>query len=149
MKLAWIAVGGEARTVEAALARLEVVADAFLSVGAPVQHALPELLRAGRAAADAIRERTRSNLAWLAAAAHLQPVTVLDVEGGWYATLRLPATRTEEEWAIDLIERDGVSVHPGHFFDFDREPYLVVSLLTPEATFREGVKRLLQRAVED
>jgi aspartate/methionine/tyrosine aminotransferase len=146
MKLAWIAIGGEARRVEDALARLEVVADAFLSVGAPVQHALPELLRVGRGAAEAIRKRARSNLSWLVAAAHLSPVTVLDVEGGWYATLRLPGTRSEEEWAIDFIERDGVYVHPGHFFDFDREPYVVVSLLSPEATFREGVRRILARA---
>jgi aspartate/methionine/tyrosine aminotransferase len=149
MKVAWIAVGGEPRRVEHALARLEIVTDAFLSVATPVQHALPHLLAAGRAAADAIRARTRSNLAWLVAAARSLPVTVLDVEGGWYATLRLPRTLTEEEWTVGFIARDGVYVHPGHFFDFADEPYVVLSLLTPEPTFRAGAARVLERVTRD
>jgi aspartate/methionine/tyrosine aminotransferase len=144
-KLAWTAVGGEKARVEAALARLEVVADAFLSVGAPVQHALPALLASRATAEDAIRDRTTRNLAWLEAAVAGSAVSLLDVEGGWYATLRLPRTRDEQAWALAFLEEDGVHVHPGHFFDFDEEAYVVVSLLTPEATLREGSRRILDR----
>lgn len=149
MKLAWIAVTGEAARVEAALARLEVVADAFLSVGAPVQHALPRLLASRAAAEGAVVARTRENLAALRASCAGQAVSVLDVEGGWYATLRLPRTRLELDWALALLEQDGVYVHPGHFFDFESEAYLVVSLLTQEAAFREGVARIVQRVARD
>jgi len=71
--------------------------------------------------------------------------TLLDVEGGWYATLRLPATETEEAWTLAFLEQDGVYVHPGHFFDFPAEAFVVLSLLTPESAFEEGVRRLLDR----
>ncbi len=145
LKLAWIAVGGDGARARAALERLEVIADAFLSVGTPVQHAVPKLLAAGRVTERAIRERTASNWGWLGEACRHAPVSLLDAEGGWYATLRLPATRSEEAWALALLEDDGVYVHPGHYFDFEREPYVVVSLLTPEAPFREGTRRLLAR----
>jgi aspartate/methionine/tyrosine aminotransferase len=131
--------------VDSALARLEVVADAFLSVGTPVQLALPRLLASRTTTEEAIRLRTAANLASLRAAVAGSPVSVLDAEGGWYATLRLPATETEEAWVLALLEEDGVYVHPGHFFDFDREAYIVVSLLTPEATLQEGINRIVQR----
>ncbi len=144
-KLAWMAVAGESARVEAALARLEVIADAFLSVGTPVQHALPALLASRATAEQAIRDRTARNLAWLKGAVTGSAVSLLDVEGGWYATLRLPRTREEQAWALALLEEDGVHVHPGHFFDFEDEAYLVVSLLTPEATLREGSQRILDR----
>jgi alanine-synthesizing transaminase len=150
MKLAWIVAGGDRERVAGALGRLEIIADAFLSVATPVQHAVSTFFAAGRGAADAIRARTRQNLAWLTAAVRPYPATLLDVEGGWYATLRLPNLRAEEDWAVGFVEEDGVYVHPGHFFDFEREPYVVASLLTPEATFREGMTRLLahvERAV--
>ena len=148
-KLAWMAVGGEPARVEAALARLEVIADAFLSVAAPVQHALPALLASRAVAEQAIRQRTRDNLAWLAAAVTGSAASLLDVEGGWYATLRLPRTRDEQAWALAFLEDDGVLVHPGHFFDFEDEAYVVVSLLTPGATLREGVRRVLDRVARD
>jgi aspartate/methionine/tyrosine aminotransferase len=144
-KLAWMAVGGEEARVEAALARLEVIADAFLSVGTPVQHALAALLASRATAEGAIRDRTARNLAWLKAAVTGSAVSLLDVEGGWYATLRLPRTREEQTWALAFLEEDGVHVHPGHFFDFEDEAYVVVSLLTPEATLREGSQRILNR----
>jgi alanine-synthesizing transaminase len=144
-KLAWMALGGEAARVEAALARLEVIADAFLSVGAPVQHALPALLASRGVAEQAIRDRSSANLRWLAAAVADSAVSLLDAEGGWYATLRLPRTRGEEAWALAFLEEDGVHVYPGHFFDFEDEAYVVVSLLTPEATLREGSQRILDR----
>ncbi|MGA7119744.1 MAG: pyridoxal phosphate-dependent aminotransferase [Polyangiaceae bacterium] len=145
MKLAWMAVGGEAPRVDSALARLEVVADAFLSVGTPVQLALPRLLVSRTTTEEAIRLRTAANLASLRAAVAGSAASVLDAEGGWYATLRLPATETEEAWVLALLEKDCVYVHPGHFFDFDREAYIVVSLLTPEATLQEGINRIVQR----
>jgi alanine-synthesizing transaminase len=146
LKVAWIAAGGDGARVRDALARLEVIADAFLSVGTPVQHALPSLLAAGRVTEGAIRERLASNATWLAQACRDAPVSLLDAEGGWYATLRLPATRSEEAWSLALLEDDGVYVHPGHYFDFEREPYVVASLLTPEAPFRGGMRRLIARA---
>jgi aspartate/methionine/tyrosine aminotransferase len=145
VKLAWIAVGGEDAFVAAALGRLEVVADAFLSVGTPVQHAVPDLLASRAAAEDGIRARTRGNLAFARDVAAGSAVSVLDVEGGWYATLRVPRTRTELEWALRLLREDDVHVHPGHFFDFDDEAYLVVSLLTPPAIFEEGLRRILKK----
>ncbi len=144
-KLAWMAVGGDAARVEEALARLEVIADAFLSVAGPVQHALPALLGSRALAEQAIRDRTRRNLAWLASAVPGSAVSLLDAEGGWYATLRLPRTRDELAWVLAFLEEDAVHVHPGHFFDFDDEAYVVVSLLTPEATLREGAQRILDR----
>jgi aspartate/methionine/tyrosine aminotransferase len=144
-KLAWIAVGGDAARAFDALARLEVIADAFLSVGAPVQHALSDLLRSRAVAERAILDRAVRNLAWLTSAVAGSAVSLLDVEGGWYATLRLPRTRDELAWALAFLEEDGVHVHPGHFFDFDGEAYVIVSLLTPEATLREGSQRILAR----
>ncbi len=145
MKLAWMAAAGEGPRVDAALARLEVVADAFLSVGTPVQLALPRLLACRGPAEEAIRLRTRANLAYVRAAVAGSAASVLDVEGGWYVTLRLPRTESEERWVLRLIEQDSVYVHPGHFFDFDQEAYVVVSLLTQEAILREGVDRIVQR----
>jgi alanine-synthesizing transaminase len=149
MKLAWIALGGDAGLVDPALARLEVIADAFLSVGAPVQHALPSLLASRGGVTSAIVARTRENLAFLRGALEGKAVSVLEVEGGWYATLRLPRTQAEEQWALSLLEQDGVYVHPGHFFDFESEAYLVASLLTPGPVFRDGIQRLVARVERD
>jgi aspartate/methionine/tyrosine aminotransferase len=145
MKLAWTVVGGPEEVAGAALARLEIIADAFLSVGAPVQHALPSLLASRAGVTAAIVARTRDNLAFLRGALVGKATSVLDVEAGWYATLRVPRTRSEEQWALALLERDGVYVHPGHFFDFESEAYLVVSLLTPQPVFRAGIERLVAR----
>ena len=144
-KLAWMAVGGGPARVDEALARLEVIADAFLSVAAPVQHALPALLTSRAVAEQAIRDRTARNLAWLTSAVAGSAVSLLDTEGGWYATLRLPRTHDEQAWVLVFLQEDAVHVHPGHFFDFDEEAYVVVSLLTPEATHREGSTRILDR----
>jgi alanine-synthesizing transaminase len=149
MKVAWVVVDGAKHRVDAALARLEVIADAFLSVGTPVQHALPALLSSRAVAEGALRARLRSNLAAVAAETKNSPVSVLDVEGGWYATLRLPTTRSEEAWVLAFLEEDGVYVHPGQFFDFEREAHAVVSLLTPEAIVREGVRRIVDRVKKD
>ncbi len=149
MKLGWIACGGDDARVSEAMSRLEAVLDAYLSVGAPVQHALPDLLRAGEITTAAIRARTRRNLGALRTAVASSAMSVLDVEGGWYATLRVPETRSDEEWALTLVEHDGVFVHPGYFFDMTRGAHLVVSLLTPEAEFDEGIQRLVSRVAKE
>ncbi len=137
MKLAWAALGGPAALVDEALGRLELVADTYLSVGTPVQLALPALLGSRTTAEQAILARCRDNLAALRRELDGSAATPLHVEGGWYAVVRLPATRSEEEWVLALLER-GVLVQPGWFYDFETEPYVIVSLLTPERELRDG-----------
>lgn len=144
MKLGWVAAAGDPARVREAMDGLELLLDAYLSVGAPVQHALPALLGATRAVRDAIRERARRNLRVLRQSIpKAAPLSVLDVEGGWYAIVRVPETCTDEAWAIDLLETRGVLVHPGYFFDMHRGAHLVLSLLTPERDFAEGVRRMV------
>jgi aspartate/methionine/tyrosine aminotransferase len=138
MKLGWIVAGGPA------VERLELIADTYLSVSAPMQNALLRLLEAGAAVQRQIARRTASNLELLRQALGADSACrVLDVEGGWYATLRIPRTRTEEEWTLLLLERENVLVQPGFFYDFESEAYLVLSLLTPPEVFREGLARVL------
>jgi hypothetical protein len=145
VKLAWIVAGGPAAARDAALSALEVIADSFLSVGTPVQLAAPDLLRGGAAVRTAIQQRTRQNLDRLRATAREFPgCEVLPVEGGWSAVVRVPATRSEEQLVLSLIERERILVHPGYFFDFPREAYIVVSLLPPESTFADGAMRTLR-----
>jgi hypothetical protein len=146
MKVAWLVVSGPAQLVEDALARLEIIADTYLSVSAPLALALPKLLETRRTLQPQILGRVSSNLQLLdaqLAVNHL--VSRLEVEGGWYAILRLPSIRTDEDWAIELARQDGVLVHPGHFFDLRSEGHLVISLLTERAIFEEGVRRILAR----
>ncbi len=150
MKLGWIGVAGEEALVAQAMARLELVLDAFLSVGAPIQHALPIILAHRTVTEQAIHARTRANLRRLREAMKKAPsASILDVEGGWYAMIRVPETRSDEEWAIALVEQDAVHVQPGYFFDMDRGAHLVVSLLTTEETFAEGSKRIAARIAGD
>ncbi|HEX6100009.1 MAG TPA: pyridoxal phosphate-dependent aminotransferase [Thermoanaerobaculia bacterium] len=137
-KLGWIRASGPGK--REALEGLELIADNFLSVATPVQVALPDLLRIGRGIREAISRRTRANLATLRAG--LPPsMQVLPVEGGWSAVIRVPRVMSDDELAIDLLDR-GVVVQPGYFFDFAGDGYLVVSLLTAEDVFSEGVTRL-------
>ncbi|MBI4266251.1 MAG: pyridoxal phosphate-dependent aminotransferase [Acidobacteria bacterium] len=149
LKLGWIIVGGPAAQRDAALKALELIADSFLSVSTPVQAAAPHLLRAGATVRAAIQDRTVRNLHALRAAARRFPACdVLRVEGGWSAVIRVPSTRSEEQLVIELLERERVLVHPGYFFDFPREAYLVLSLLPPDAVFADAVARVLRRAGE-
>jgi alanine-synthesizing transaminase len=141
MKLGWIAASGEGH--EAALERLELIADTYLSVATPVQVALPELLAQSEGLRAQIQGRTRANLAFLRSKTARSELQVLNVEGGWYATLQVPRTRTEEEWALSLLQERDVLVQPGYFFDFESEAFLVLSLLTEQATFEEGVRRIV------
>jgi alanine-synthesizing transaminase len=146
MKLGWVGVSGEASLVATAMARLELVLDAYLSVATPVQHALPTILATRGPTEQAIRTRTRSNLTTLRRAMKSAPAaSVLDVEGGWYAIVRVPDLQTDEEWALELVTRDAVHVQPGYFFDMGSGAHLVVSLLTPEGTFAAGIERVAAR----
>jgi len=145
MKLGWIVIDGPPALRSEAIERLELIADTYLSVGIPVQHALSPLLAVGESIRQQISVRVGENLPVLRE--HVSddtPARVLKVEGGWYATVRVPRTRTEEEWCLNLLERDNVLVQPGFFYDFESEAYLVLSLLTPGNAFREGVKRLVR-----
>lgn len=149
VKLAWLAVGGPADGAEALMAGLEIVADTFLSVSTPAQVALPSLLAQGAAVRDAIRARTVRNLEALRHAVDAVPaVTLLPPDGGWCAVLQVPSVRSEEQLVLDLLERDGVLVHPGYFFDIPREAFVVVSLLCAPSMFDRGLACLLARATE-
>jgi alanine-synthesizing transaminase len=140
LKLGWIVASGPG--ADAALGALELVADTYLSVGTPVQVALPRLLEVSRTVHDQIRGRTAANLARLRQALEGSPATALRVEGGWYAILQVPRTRSEEEWTLALLRDCDVLVQPGFFFDFESEAFLVVSLLCEPQTFAEGIYRL-------
>jgi len=148
MKLGWIVAGGPPEARRRALERLELIADTYLSVSTPVQYAARRLLAAGAVVRSEIAARTRANLGCLRAAVSGSALDVLDVEGGWYATVRVPRTRSEEQWTLDLLERDNVLVQPGFFYDFESEAFLVLSLLTEPGRFQEGVRRLLVQSRE-
>jgi hypothetical protein len=131
-----------------ALARLEVVADTYLSVSTPVQVAAPDLLARREELQAPLRERVAANLLALRSALGPgSPATLLEPEGGWSAVLRVPATSTEEERVTRLLDQRDVLVHPGYFFDFPHEAFLVLSLLPPPAEFAEGVARVLADVV--
>ncbi|HVX66032.1 MAG TPA: pyridoxal phosphate-dependent aminotransferase [Bryobacteraceae bacterium] len=142
MKLGWIVAGGPAGARRCAFERLELIADTYLSVSTPVQRAAGRLIAAGAAVRDQIAARARVNLTRLRALVAGTALDVLDVEGGWYATVRVPRIRSEEEWTLELLERENVLVQPGFFYDFESEAFLVLSLLTEAARFEEGVRRL-------
>ncbi|HEX3107501.1 MAG TPA: pyridoxal phosphate-dependent aminotransferase [Thermoanaerobaculia bacterium] len=139
LKLGWI------RTKDSeALEALELIADNFLSVSTPVQVALPELLVLGGRIRDAIRERIGESLDVLKRViAERQHAQLLPVEGGWSAVVRVPQLESDEEFALRALEEHDVIVHPGYFFDFARDGYFVVSLLTPPATLEEGISRIV------
>ena len=145
MKLAWVATSGPTEMVAEAGARLEIIADTYLSMNAPVQLAAPVLLEQRKQTQPILLDRLRVNLAELDGQLASHPsCTRLQVEGGWYVVLRIPALGTDEDLAIDLLRKRGAIVHPGHFYDFAGEGHLVLSLITEPANFREGVSRLLQ-----
>ncbi|MBI4480096.1 MAG: pyridoxal phosphate-dependent aminotransferase [Acidobacteria bacterium] len=143
MKLGWVVISGPPAIEAVAREHLELIADTYLSVGAPVQHALPELLAIGEKIREQIQQRVLANWNFLRMATDAgSACSLLDAEGGWYAILQLPRTRSEEQWCLALLEKDNVLVQPGYFYDFESEAYLVVSLLTPREPFTEGIRRL-------
>jgi aspartate/methionine/tyrosine aminotransferase len=147
VKLGWVAVQGPEHLVSDALDRLDLICDTYLSVSTPVQVAAPALLREGATVRDAILERIRTNDATLRTlAASYASVEVLTCEAGWSVVLRVPSTRTEEALVLELLERDDVLMHPGFFFDFPHEAFLVASLLPEPSVFVQGMRRVLERA---
>ena len=138
-------VSGPAPQKAEALAKLEVIADTYLSMNAPIQHAIPALLAERRKIQQQLMQRVRNNLTVLDSCLAEQNLCHrLAVEGGWYAVLRVPVTASDEELAIALLQQVGVLVQPGHFYDFAGDGHLVISLITRPDEFEEGVKRLLK-----
>jgi len=145
MKLAWVATSGSEEMVAEAGARLEIIADTFLSMNAPVQLAAAVLLDQRKQIQPLLCDRLRVNLAELDRQLAGHPSCArLMVEGGWYVVLRVPAIESDEDLAIGLLREASVIVHPGHFYDFPNEGHLVLSLITEPAVFREGVARMLE-----
>jgi alanine-synthesizing transaminase len=145
MKFAWLATTGPKEAVDEAGARLEVIADTYLSMNAPIQLAAPIFLEERKAIQPIVVDRLRTNLAELDRQLPNHPACErLQTEGGWYVVLRVPVLGSDEELAIRLVRHAQVSVHPGHFYDFVRDGYLVLSLITEPQIFRDGVTRLLQ-----
>ncbi len=148
LKLAWTTVSGDDALVREAMRRLELLGDTYLSVGAPVQWALPELFAATETTREALRARLRENLATAVRTCAGTAVSALPVEAGWYVVLRLPETRTDEAWAGAFLEA-GIYVHPGAFFGFSRGAYVVLSLLSPPQEFASATAALVQTVVRD
>jgi aspartate/methionine/tyrosine aminotransferase len=145
MKLAWVIVNGPPESLRGAAQRLELIADTYLSVSGPVAHALPRLLETRRTLQPQILKRVQSNLRWTDGQLSADSALArLQTEGGWYAILKVPSTRSDEDWAIRLLSREGVLVHPGHFYDFPSEGQLIISLLPAPDTFKEGFLKILR-----
>ncbi len=146
MKLGWMLVDGPGAACAEALERLELIADSYLSVGTPVQLAASRLLELGAALGRHTRERLLTNLNRLRTAIPTgAPCRLLPADGGWTAVIQVPAVRSEEDLVLDLLRDADLLVHPGYFFDFPREAFVVVSLLPEPASFAEGIDRLLER----
>jgi alanine-synthesizing transaminase len=147
LKLGWIGFGGPATAVDEALRAYDLIADTYLSVSTPVQAAAAELLAGGAAVRVQILNRIRRNLESLRRIAAGYPsVDVLRAEGGWSAVIQVPQLRGEESLVLELLDKDDVLVHPGYFFDFAREAFIVVSLIVEATTFDRAIARVLARA---
>jgi aspartate/methionine/tyrosine aminotransferase len=145
MKLAWTVVSGRDSLARTAIDRLEIIADTYLSPSTPAQLALPKFLSFRHSMQEQVQRRISANLAILDGALRESKLLArLEREGGWYAILRVPVTGSDDDLAVGLLDRFSVLVHPGHFFNFPREGFLVLSLITPEEKFKEGVLRLLK-----
>lgn len=144
LKLSWIVVGGPDADAAKALEALEFIGDSYLSVGTPIQQALAEILDRATPVRDAILDRCVSNLGRARElAARFPAIELLVPGGGWSAVVRFPRVVSEEALVLELLERDGVAVHPGYFFDFPSEGYLVLSLLPDPRVFEAGLTRVL------
>jgi alanine-synthesizing transaminase len=144
MKLAWLVTSGPAELKSRALARLDVIADTYLSMNAPVQHAASALFAQRSAFQRQLMDRVRQNLAELdRRLAAQKSCSRLALQGGWYAVIRVPRSRTDEELAIELLTTKNVYIHPGHFYDFADEGHLIASLIADAAQFGTGVAQVL------
>ena len=150
LKLGWMGIGGPDDLVARARQRLELISDTYLSVSTPVQQAAGTLIAAGREIRSGLLARVRANYRDLAALVSSHAAcTLLPTQGGWSAVVQVPATAPEEALVLALLEEDHVLIHPGYFFDFPREAFLIVSLLPEPAIFREAVRRMLGRVTAD
>ena len=146
MKVAWIMTSGPPEVLDEALDRLEVIADTYLSMNAPIQWALPALLEQRHGVQRQLLERAKTNLSELdRQLASQKACQRLCVEGGWYAVLRIPVMRSDEDLVIELLREESVLIHPGHFYDFPSDGYLVLSLIPPIEDFAEGIRRVVKR----
>lgn len=149
-KLGWIAVSGDDTILAAALPHLEFACDAYLSVSTPIQLAAAAILERGADVRRQIRSRVRANFATCATLVAGSPAcTLLRAEGGWSAVIQVPTLAPEEELMLALLQESSVLVHPGYFFDFPRESFLIVSLLTPSPIFADGLSRVLAHVAPD
>jgi len=145
MKLAWLVTSGPGERVAEAMGRLEVIADTYLSLNAPIQLAAAVLLDQRKNIQPILIDRLRINRGELdRQLAKQKTCERLDVQGGWYAVLRVPVKQSDEDLAIALLKERSVLVHPGHFYDFPADGYLIVSLITPPGLFRQGIAQVLE-----
>lgn len=142
MKLAWIVANGPAVVVKAAMQRLEIIADTYLSVNTPVQNALSTWLAQSAQIQKQILQRVRENLETIRRGTAWK---LLHPEGGWYAVMQVPSIQSEEQFVLNLLEKEHVLVHPGYFFDFEKEGFLVISLLPKTEIFAEAIERIYRR----
>jgi alanine-synthesizing transaminase len=144
MKLAWITVSGEAAVVRNAVNRLEIICDTYLSTGTPIQQVLPSWLNDARLVTDQIKRRINANYHTLHSLTAQSSVSPLNAEGGWNAILQFPRIMSDEEWALRTLKESNVLIHPGHFFEIERDACLVTSLLPEESTFSNGIGKILE-----
>ena len=145
MKVAWLVTSGPGSLVRPALDRLDLIADTYLSLNAPMQWAVPTLFEQRHSLQPQLLQRIRENRVTLQGLISSQPACeLLDADAGWYAVLRVPARGSDEDLVIDLLQKQNVIVHPGHFYDFPKDGFLVLSLIAPTEVFNEGVVRLLK-----
>ena len=145
MKLSWIVISGPEKTVNQAIQRLEIIADTYLSVNTPSQESLVHWFAHQNQIQNEIKERLNANRSWLSKQIPQTGITFLNSEGGWYAIIKLPDFKSEEEWALEFLEKDHVFVHPGYFFDFEEEAFVILSLLPESSQFQEGCQKILNR----
>jgi aspartate/methionine/tyrosine aminotransferase len=145
MKLSWVVTSGPSTQATVALDRLEIIADTYLSMNAPIQLAAPVLLEQQDGIQVQLFDRVKENWAELDRQVSAQKTCErLLLDGGWYAILRVPALQSDEDLAIEILHKESVLVHPGHFYDFPSDGYLVLSLITQPAQFKTGIERVLR-----
>jgi len=146
MKLSWMNISGPQDLVDEAINRMDVIADTYLSVNTPIQNAFEGLIDLREDIQGQIIERIRNNLNFLKENANQgKNCEVLDASAGWYAVLKMPNAKAEEDWVIDLLKEDSVYVHPGYFYDFSDDGHIVLSLLAQESIFQQGVLRIMKK----
>lgn len=144
MKAAWLVANGPDPLKRQALDRIEIIADTYLSMNAPIQLAMPIFLQQRHGFQKQVLTRVRRNVGELDRQLMIRKAcSRLEIEGGWYAIVRVPATRSDDDLAVDLLTKKGIYVHPGHFYDFATDGYLIVSLIMPERDFAEGCRQML------